>query len=412
MNKIYLYKLERYIINCFIIDNSKLKYIKLLNNKNFTYNKNVIIFNAIKKIYNKNKKIDIITLYNYVEKKNICFEYINKISEEKIKLKNFKNYIKILKKINIRNKVYIKFKNYISLIKNKKINLKDIIFRINCDLKKILKKKKQEKIGLKKEIDIIKCKILKKNFLKKYIKTGFEKIDIIIKGFSTGDLVVVAGRPSLGKTSFCINLCEYICINNNIPIYFFSMEMSKEQILLRILSSLCNINLNKKKIKNKKKIFYCLEKIKKSNLYIDDQSNFEINKFEIDIKMICKKKNIKVIIVDYLQLINIGKKDSNRNLEISEISRFFKVLARKLNIVIILISQLNRNSELRVNKKPILSDLKDSGSIEQDADIVIFLYNKNEYKNEINILIGKNRNGNTGETILKFNKNITKFNDN
>ncbi|MGX7589478.1 DnaB-like helicase C-terminal domain-containing protein [Candidatus Vidania fulgoroideorum] len=408
MNDNFLYKLERYILCNFIIYKNNLNYTKLLSSKNFKYKYNKILFKVIKKLTKKKKKIDIITIYDFILKKkiNFNFEYLNKLIEEKTNFINIKKYLKILKKKNLRNKLLKLLKKSSFLVK-KNINLNKIIIYIKKNLSKLSNEKKNNYFDIKKDLMNLQKNILNKKIFKNYIKTGFKKIDNIIRGFSPGELIVIAGRPSSGKTAFCINLCEYICLKKKNPIFFFSLEMSKDQVILRLLSSICNINFNKLYLLKKKILKNSIKKIKKSSFFLNDNSSFNIHEFKINIKRICKKKKIRVIIIDYLQLISVEKKE-NRNLEISEVSRFFKILAKDLNIVIILISQLNRNLELRNSKIPILSDLKDSGSIEQDADIIIFLYN-NFNEKKINILIGKNRNGNTGNIVLNFNKNITKF---
>uniref|UniRef100_A0A1B6DIE8 SF4 helicase domain-containing protein n=1 Tax=Clastoptera arizonana TaxID=38151 RepID=A0A1B6DIE8_9HEMI len=218
----------------------------------------------------------------------------------------------------------------------------------------------------------------------------------------------------MGKTAFCINIAQNILMNSKMSIIFFSMEMSNEQVIMRILSSLLEIKYSKIRNKNlnEKELFKLnniKKKIKESNFYINDKSNLNYN----DIRNTCKKFKIKninfdIIMIDYIQLMS-GNNNyyENRALEISDISKNLKNLAREFNCSVVVLSQLNRALETRSNKRPIMSDLKESGSIEQDADLILFLYRENVYNYKFNsniteIIIGKHRNGPIGTIKLNF----------
>ena len=254
------------------------------------------------------------------------------------------------------------------------------------------------------------------------VNSGYRCIDDLISGFKPGELIIIAARPGMGKTSFALNIAKNIC--NKKKIILFSLEMSCFSLACRMLSSISKVPL--KKLINKSlddndwtKIKKLTDKVKEFDLYVDDSSyiNFELIRDES-----LSLGDINLIIVDYLQLIDTTY-GINRVMEISKLTRNFKNLARELNIPIILLSQLSRACEARQDKRPTMSDLRDSGSIEQDADKVILLYRPGYYFEKIDnedceIIIAKNRSGDTGTVSLKwrgeyslFEENLPKLND-
>ncbi|MGX7576493.1 DnaB-like helicase C-terminal domain-containing protein [Candidatus Vidania fulgoroideorum] len=418
-----------------------MKLKKILINLVFEARKGIKNFTFLyKKLYKKVKYIKpikiLLKIFNDYYKKNKKFE-LNKIfyfSKKYNNSENLKNILENNKKIkNINNKKLInkikkyKKKEYISkyLIKcSKHILLKKsynkIFKKIQLKFSKLFKKKNLNSLEINKTLNKIKNNLKNKEKLVNYYKTGFNSLDNIINGFSKGDLIVIAGRPSLGKTSFCLNILENLCIKSKKPSFFCSLEMTKEQILVKIISSLSEVDLLKIKSNSfnefeRIKINKSIKKIKKSKIFINDGGNYSFCFIKKMIKkLIISNKKISIIIIDYLQLIQIYRNKENRNIEISKISMYFKKIALLYKIIILLISQLNRSLESRVDKRPIMSDLKDSGSIEQDADIIIFLYKKNTFDSnnkEINFYICKNRNGKTGFFTLIFKGNKTRFYD-
>lgn len=253
--------------------------------------------------------------------------------------------------------------------------------------------------------------------------TGFKNLDKILNGLHKGDLIILAGRPSMGKTTFSLNIAQKISNKYNFPIVIFSMEMSSIQLLIKILSSTLDkdqtdliSDLNDRNLKVNKLLF---EKINSMNIFIDESSTLTVSKIYSKCKFLMKEHgDIGLIIIDYLQLMSSSLiNNQNRVFEVSEISRSLKCLAKEFNVPIIAISQLNRNLESRSNKRPIMSDLRESGSIEQDADVVLFIYrdfiynNKNKNINLTEIIVGKNRKGPTGKAFFNFYDSISKFND-
>ena len=258
------------------------------------------------------------------------------------------------------------------------------------------------------------------------LSSGFYDLDLLTQGFQRSDLIIIAGRPSMGKTALGLNIALNIMKKSKLPVLFFSLEMSKEQIMYRLLS--IEANINQARLKSGKlyqndwaKLNKIMKIMSKLPFFIDDTADLSIQDIRSKIKTLLFEQNqIGLIIIDYLQLMqNPISKTENRVQELSIITRALKNLARQFNVPIITLSQLSRNVENRVDKKPILSDLRESGSIEQDADLVLMLYkNKNLNINQIEtqnnyylteLIIAKQRNGPTGNVQLRFDQKKTKF---
>ena len=259
------------------------------------------------------------------------------------------------------------------------------------------------------------------------ISSGFFDLDSFTQGFQKSDLIIIAGRPSMGKTALSLNIGLNIIKSSNLPVLFFSLEMSKEQLTYRLLTNETDITNLRLKTGNLykedwKKLNSTIKNLSTLPFFIDDSPNPSIQDIKSKIKKILFDHNqIGLIIIDYLQLMQNSKfKTDNRAQELSQITRSLKNLAREFNVPIIALSQLSRNVESRVNKRPILSDLRESGSIEQDADLVMMLYresyyNSNEFlenhntPDHVELIIAKQRNGPVGTIDLNFDSSRTKF---
>lgn len=253
------------------------------------------------------------------------------------------------------------------------------------------------------------------------LASGFYELDSLIQGFQKSELIIIAGRPSMGKTALSLNIALNIVKNSKLPVLFFSLEMSKEQIMYRLLTM--ETNINQIRLKNGKLYphdWLIINKIIKLlstfPFFVDDNSDLSVQRIRSNLKTILfEQNNVGLIIIDYLQLMQNSKlKTDNRVQELSRITRSLKILAREFNIPIIALSQLSRNVETRVDKKPILSDLRESGSIEQDADLVLMLSKSKDSSPKTNyaiveLTIAKQRNGPLGIIKLKFDENSTRF---
>lgn len=253
------------------------------------------------------------------------------------------------------------------------------------------------------------------------VPSGFYDLDAMTSGFQKSDLVILAARPSMGKTAFVLNLANAAAIENNVPVAIFSLEMSKEQLVQRMLCAEAQIDANRLRTGHMHTndwthLATAMGKLGESPIFIDDSAMVTA----LDIRAKCRRlksemKGLGMIIIDYIQLMQGRKATDNRVQEVSEISRSLKQLARELSVPVIALSQLSRAVEARQNKRPMLSDLRESGSIEQDADIVMFIY-RDEYYNpesdkrgEAEIIVAKQRNGPVGTVDLLYQSSITRF---
>jgi replicative DNA helicase len=259
------------------------------------------------------------------------------------------------------------------------------------------------------------------------VATGFTKLDELTAGFQNSDLIIIAGRPSMGKTAFSLNMARNAAIDNKIGVGFFSLEMSKFQLASRLLSSDARINSNnlrRGRLSNQEwsKLSLAAGALSDAPLFIDDTASLSVFELRAKARRLKSKHNIGLLIVDYLQLMRGPAGKESRQQEISEISRSLKAVAKELDIPVVALSQLSRQPEMRggENKRPILSDLRESGALEQDADVVVFIYREEAYisdKNDLDssienvaeIIIGKQRNGPTGTVKLTFLKDIVRF---
>jgi replicative DNA helicase len=256
------------------------------------------------------------------------------------------------------------------------------------------------------------------------IRTGFADLDTLTSGLQKSDLVIVAARPSVGKTSLALNFTEHASVTEGKSVGIFSLEMSKEQLVLRLLSSVANIDSQRLRTGFLEEMDFtrlapAMNSLAEAPIYIDDTPNISTMELRTKARRLQAEAGLDMIVVDYLQLMqsSTNARDANRVQEVSEITRGLKALARELQVPVIALSQLSRQTEMRESKEPRLSDLRESGSIEQDSDLVMFLWREKERGGEdedpegevINLRLAKHRNGPTGETKLYFRKRQTRF---
>ncbi|MCC5794433.1 MAG: replicative DNA helicase [Chromatiales bacterium] len=252
------------------------------------------------------------------------------------------------------------------------------------------------------------------------LSSGFTRLDEMTAGLQPGDLIIIAGRPSMGKTSLALNIGENVALGHGKSTALFSMEMSVEQLALRMISSLGRVD--QAHLRNGRfadedwpRINGAIQQMSEARVYIDDTPALTPTEIRARARRLWRERGLDLIIVDYLQLMRVAGNAENRATEISEISRSLKALARELKVPVIALSQLNRSVEQRTDKKPVMSDLRESGAIEQDADLILFIYRDEVYhqdsprKGIADINIAKQRNGPTGEFPLTFLGRFTKF---
>ncbi|MBI5233432.1 MAG: replicative DNA helicase [Deltaproteobacteria bacterium] len=262
------------------------------------------------------------------------------------------------------------------------------------------------------------------------VPTGFKDIDMLTAGFQASDLIIVAGRPSMGKTAFCLNIAEHVAVEEMLPVVVFSLEMSKEQLVQRMLASRARVELGSIRRGALKdadwgRITTAAGKLHDAPIYIDDTAAQTVLDIRSRARRLKAEKGIGLVIVDYLQLMRSKSSMESREQEIANISRSLKAIAKELNIPIVALSQLSRRAEHREEKRPQLSDLRESGAIEQDADVVMFIYRESVYKDcdcpknhctcgkrgKAEIIVAKQRNGPTDMVPLTFLREYTRFAD-
>ena len=421
---------EKMILSCLLINSEAIEItLETIPPEAFYFKNHREIYKAIIFMHNNKLPIDILTLTTFLQENGL----LQKIGGVKV----------LLELINqIPNLIYLE--EYLRLIKDKFLRRSliklgyEIInssYITNLPLENIFNNLENELFALNNEIKIQKLSSsaellndlfyeLKDKFLSPTLpglKSGFYDLDLLTQGFQKSDLIIIAGRPSTGKTALSLNIILNVIKNSKLPVLFFSLEMSNKQIMYRLLSM--EANIDQTRLKNGKlyqndwiKLNKIIKILSKLPLFIDDSANLSINDIRSKIKtIILEQTKIGLIVIDYLQLMqNLNIKNGNRVQELSQITRYLKNIAREFNVPIIALSQLSRNVENRLNQKPILSDLRESGSIEQDADLVLMLY-KNKSASQVSqlteLIIAKQRNGPIGTIKLKFNEKQTKFSD-
>jgi replicative DNA helicase len=253
------------------------------------------------------------------------------------------------------------------------------------------------------------------------VPTGYKDLDMMTSGLQPGDLVIIAGRPSMGKTSLALNIAEYVAIDTGLPAAIFSMEMASTQLVSRLIGSVGKLNQHKMRTgqlddNDWEKLSYALGQLNEAPIFIDEGS--ALNPYEVRARARRLHKQcgkLGLVVIDYLQLMGLAGSSENRATEISEISRSLKSLAKELNVPVVALSQLNRSVEQRPDKRPVMSDLRESGAIEQDADVIMFIYRDEVYNPEspdkgvAEIILAKQRNGPVGRVKLTFLGEFTKF---
>lgn len=404
---------------------------ELLDIEDFYRKSHRTIFKVMLDLNTTKKAIDIITLTDYLTHISKLEEvggiaFITSLANKVPSTANLKHYINIVKeKSMLRNIVHIaEYMENMGYDSESIDTPETVLDKAEQLLSKLTKKLVTTKVNNIKEqtlnayVDIENIINYKGELLG--LETGLQDLDSFLQGLKNSDFMILAARPSMGKTAFALNIASYLSIKKDTPVAFFSLEMSSNQLIHRIFSSyglipLFNLKSGNLDDAHTQKLIKVSNKLSQSKLIINDEISNLMSLRSIARKL--KRENdIKLIIIDYLQLLE-GTRRENRNLEISEISRSLKILAKELDIPIIALSQLSRSVESRQVKKPMLSDLRESGSLEQDADIVMFLYREDYYnpetenKNITDVIIAKNRNGPTGTIPVYFHKEYVRFQD-
>ena len=422
---------EQAIIGSMLTDkDAVISAIEVLKPQDFYREDNKTIYEAILNLYSRSEPVDIITVRAELESMGKLdnvggLEYLAELPEKVPTTANASKYIKIVEeKSTLRN--LIKTANeIIELGYNPTEDVDDIMEGAEKKIFNIMQDKEQKSYSPLKDVLVESFTKLEELYNRKQhitgVPSGFTDLDYRTAGFHGSELILIAARPAMGKTAFALNIASNAALRANVPVAVFSLEMSKEQLVNRILSSESMVDSNK--IRTGKleeddwsKLAETIGPLSEGEMYIDDTPGISITEIRAKCRKLKIEKNIGLVVIDYLQLIQgTGKRNGSREQEISEISRSLKILAKELDVPVIALSQLSRAAEQRPDHRPMLSDLRESGAIEQDADIVMFLYRDDYYnqdsekKNIAEVIIAKHRGGSTGTVELLLLANYTKF---
>lgn len=389
-----------------------------------------IIYEATLDLFRKNEPIDIVTVSEYLRDKDELENaggrsYINDLAMNVVTTANIEYYAKIIREKEIKRALINAGSEIVATAYENEDtdivldNAQKMIFNIAAQ------KDTSDLVSIQ-DIVVTSYETIERRFNNKDelvgVTTGFYDLDNITSGLQKSDLIILAARPSMGKTAFALNLAQNVALKGKKGVAIFSLEMPKQQLVSRMLCAEAEVDSHRVRTgnlqpKDWEKLVEGMTRLSDAKIYIDDASGVTAT----DIKAKCRRlmmeeKDLGLVVIDYLQLMEGGGNPNDRNQQISAISRSLKGLARELDVPIIALSQLSRGVESRPDKRPMMSDLRDSGAIEQDADIVMFIYRDEYYnKDDVNnkgkaeVILAKHRNGAVGTIELLFQSNITKF---
>jgi replicative DNA helicase len=423
---------EAGILGAFLLDNNLIeKHIQELKNIDFFVFKNKLIFESIERLYLSRVLIDMVILKDDLVRRGVFDEigempYLVYLQENISVLGLVEQYISIIKEKSYLRRIINEASNIISECYSQNISgISNVVEKAEKLLFDIVSKQIKKSFlpldsCLKNAFEgLVNIKASLKGVTG--ITTGFSLLDEMTSGFQPGDLIILAARPSMGKTALALCFAKNAA-NLGIPVGISSLEMSADQLILRILACDAKIKLSSLRgcVLNSDDWLYLTNsaaRLSKMKIFIDDTPMQTISDIRTKARKLVLEHGVRMLVVDYLQLVHSFKKFESRHHEVSEVSRFLKALAKELSIPVIALSQLSRGVESRVDKRPMLSDLRDSGAIEQDADLILFLYRESVYNKEsvdlssAEIIIGKQRNGPTGTVITKYIREYTLFED-
>ncbi|BER92500.1 replicative DNA helicase [Thermatribacter velox] len=406
-----------------------LRVLEILKPEDFYFENHRLIFESIWELFSENQPCDIVTLTEKLRQKNQLeraggIEYITLLASSVPTAANVEYYARIVEeKALVRSLIQLCNR----IVKESYEGEEDANVLLDRAQQMILqlsqRKIRYDFVPLKEIINQAFDRIEELYRRDEHvigIPSGFVDLDALTTGFHPSDFIVVAARPGMGKTSFCLNIAQHVGIHAKIPVAIFSLEMSRDQIAQRMLCSEARISASRVRRgliteKDWPELAHAAGRLAEALIFVDDSPNISVMEIRAKARRLKAEKNLGLIIVDYLQLMRGYGRSENRQQEISEISRSLKGLARELNLPVIAVSQLSRAVEQRTPKRPQLSDLRESGAIEQDADLVIFIYREEYYnrntpkKGIAEIIIAKQRNGPVGTVELAFLEDCTRF---
>jgi replicative DNA helicase len=425
---------EAAVLSAMLIDTYNVSYtMTWISEKDFYRNSHKTIFKAMKKLFEQSIEIDVVTLTDELKKNNEFdkvggFEFVNRLTSVVLSGANIKEHVNIIRDKSTLRQLITAANNIIETSYRAEEDVDIILDQAEQQIFNIAENPLKESFGdFRQEIDntveaIQEIASKKRSIMG--VQSGFIDLDSLMGGFRSGQLVIIAARPAMGKSSFALNMAFNSAVSYDLKIAIFTLEMESQELIMRMLSSAAEIpmqnmlrgsNLGAEKIE---RIVTVAEVLRDCNIYIDDNGHQTLNQIRARTRRLAAEVGkLDMIIIDYLQLMssNNPKGRDSRQQEISEISRGLKVLAKEMELPVIALSQLNRQVESRDDKRPILADLRESGAIEQDADVVMFIYRqfvyskKQEDIGKAEILIRKNRHGKIGTINMTFLSEFTSF---
>ncbi|MCB9799331.1 MAG: replicative DNA helicase [Candidatus Omnitrophica bacterium] len=406
------------------------KGIENLHPEYFYHENHRKIFQALVSLFEKNDPVDILTVSEELKKHDHLesvggVSYLTQLTTQVPTSAHIDYYAQIVKEKFLLRHLIEQSTRIVQQCFNAGDNVKDLIDNAEKMIFEISETQIKGKITSLKDIIHENMENIDRLYQRKEhvtgIATGFHEFDVKTAGLQPSDLIIVAGRPSMGKSAFVSNLCEHIGVMLKRPVAFFSLEMSKQQLVQRMLCSHARIDAQRVRTgylshQDWPRLTSAAGKLSEAPIFIDDTPGQSVLEIRAKARRLKMQYNIELVVIDYLQLMHGGHgRSENRQQEISEISRSLKAIAREINVPVIAISQLSRAVESRTGNRPQLSDLRESGAIEQDADVVVFLFReeyynpKEENKNRAEVIIAKQRNGPIGTVDLAFLKESTRF---
>lgn len=423
---------EQSVLGGILIENQALhKIIEILSPDDFYREAHQKIYNSLLDLSEKDEPADLITLTNELRKKDQLdavggASYVTSLIDSIPTAANIDYYARIVKEKAVLRKLINAATDIVTQGYEDREDVEGLLDEAEQAIFQIADSRVRPSFYPIREILKSSFKTLEKLYEKKEmitgIPSGFKDLDEMTAGFQPSDLIIVAGRPSMGKTAICLNVAQYAAVEKKVPVAIFSLEMSKEQLVLRMLCSEAEVEGTRIRTgflaeSDWPKLTMAAGNLSDAPIFIDDTPALSILELRAKARRLKGEHGLGMLIVDYLQLMRGRTMVENRQQEISEISRSLKALAKELNLPVIAVSQLSRRSEAREDKRPQMSDLRESGAIEQDADLILFIYRDEVYnrtdenRGKAEVIIGKQRNGPTGKVVLTFLDKYTAFKD-
>ncbi len=429
---------EQSVLGGLLLDNLAFdRAAELLADSDFYRHEHRLIFGAIRGLIQAGKPADVVTVFEHLQSQGKAedagkLKYLNDLAQSVPSAANMRRYAEIVRERAILRKLIAASDEIATTAFNREgRQVSQILDEAESKILKIGEEGNRQQQGPQPMSGLVVALMDRVNELSESqggdvtgVRTGYYDLDSMTAGLQKGDLVVLAARPSMGKTAFALNIAEHVCIKEELPVLVFSMEMGAAQLALRLVGSLGRINqqnLRTGRLADDEwgRLADAVEKLGRVSMFIDETSALSVAELRARARRMARQfgGTLGLIVVDYLQLMSgSGGNEENRATELGEISRGLKALAKELQCPLIALSQLNRSVESRTDKRPMMSDLRESGAIEQDADIIMFIYRDEYYTKEAckepgvaEIIIAKQRNGPVGTVKLTFLKPLTKF---